>query len=144
MTKVPFKGSSEITQEMLAGLVHFQVAPPIALGPYYKTGELKVVATTSPERLKSYPEIPTLTERGYSLTPYGWLGVCAGAGTPKPIVDLLNQHITSITQSDEYRQFLEKAGNIPAATTPEEFSHVFADTVREAAPYVHEFHMQIE
>ena len=144
MTKVPFKGSSEITQEMLAGRVHFQVAPPIALAPYYKTSELKVVATTSPERLKSFPEIPTLTERGYALTPYGWLGVCAVAGTPTPIIDLLNRHITSITQSDEYRQFLEKAGSIPAATTPEEFGHVLAQTVHDAAPYVREFHMQIE
>jgi tripartite-type tricarboxylate transporter receptor subunit TctC len=144
MTKVPFKGSSEITQEMLAGRVHFQVAPPISLAPYYKTGELKLVATTSPERLKSFPEIPTLSERGFVLTPYGWLGVCASAGTPKPIVDLLNRQITSITQSDEYRQFLEKAGNIPAATTPEEFGRVFAQTVRDAAPYVREFHMQIE
>jgi tripartite-type tricarboxylate transporter receptor subunit TctC len=144
MTKVPFKGSTEITQEMLAGRVHFQVGPPIAIAPYYKTGELKVMATTSPERLKSFPEIPTLTERGYALTPYGWLGVCAGAGTPRPIVDRLNQHITSITESDEYRQFLEKVGNIPAATTPEEFGRVFTQTVREAAPYVREFHMQIE
>jgi tripartite-type tricarboxylate transporter receptor subunit TctC len=144
MTKVPFKGSSEITQEMLAGRIHFQVAPPISVAPYYKTGELKVVATTSPQRLQSFPEIPTLTERGYALTPYGWLGVCAVAGTPKPIVDLLNRQITSITQSDEYRQFLEKAGNIPAATTPEEFGRVFAQTVRDAAPYVREFHMQIE
>jgi tripartite-type tricarboxylate transporter receptor subunit TctC len=54
MTKVPFRGSSEITQEMLAGRVHFQIAPPIALAPYYKTGELKVMATTSPERLKVF------------------------------------------------------------------------------------------
>jgi tripartite-type tricarboxylate transporter receptor subunit TctC len=144
MTKVPFKGSTEITQEMLAGRVHFQVGPSLAIAPYYKTGELKVMATTAPERLKSFPEIPTLTERGYALTPYGWLGVCASAGTPKPIVDLLNQRITSITQSDEYRQFLEKTGSIPAATTPEEFGRVFAQTVREAAPYVREFHMQIE
>jgi tripartite-type tricarboxylate transporter receptor subunit TctC len=144
MTKVPFKGSTEITQEMLAGRVHFQVGPSLAIAPYYKTGELKVVATTSPERLKSFPEIPTLAERGYALSPYGWLGVCAVAGTPKPIVDLLNRHITSITQSDAYRQFLEKTGSIPAATTPEEFGRIFAQTVREAAPYIREFHMQIE
>jgi tripartite-type tricarboxylate transporter receptor subunit TctC len=144
MTKVPFKGSTEITQEMLAGRVHFQVGPSLAIAPYYKTGELKVLATTAPERLKSFPEIPTLTERGYALTPYGWLGVCASADTPRPIVDTLNKHITSITESDEYRQFLEKVGSIPAATTPEEFGHVFRQTVREAAPYIHEFHMQIE
>ena len=144
MTKVPFKGANVITQEQLAGRVHFQVAPPIAVGPFYKSGELKVLATTSPQRLKSFPDVPTLTERGFPLTPFGWLGVCAGAGTPNPIVDLLNRHIVSITQSDEYRDFLEKAGNIPVSTTPEEFGRVLVQTVDEAAPTIREFHMQIE
>ena len=144
MTKVPFKGANEITQEMLAGRIHFQVGPPIAIGPYYKSGQLKVLAATSPQRLQSFPDVPTLTERGFPLTPYGWLGVCAGAGTPKPIVDLLNRHIVSITQSDEYRQFMEKAGNIPVSSTPEEFGRVLVETVNDAAPYIREFHMQIQ
>ena len=144
MTKVPFKGANLITQEQLAGRIHFQVAPPIAVGPFYNSGELKVLATTSPERLKSFPDVPTLTERGFALTPFGWLGVCAGAGTPKPIVDLLNRHIVSITQSDEYREFLEKAGNIPASTSPEEFGRILYKTVEDAEPYIREFHMQIE
>ncbi len=144
MTKVPFKGANVITQEMLAGRIHFQVAPPIAIGPFYRSGELKVLASTSPQRLKSFPDVPTLTERGFPLTPFGWLGVCAGAGTPKAIVDLLNRHIVSITRSDEYRDFLEKAGNIPVSTTPKEFGRVIVQTVEEASPYIREFHMQIE
>ena len=144
MTKVPFKGANEITQDMLAGRVHFQVGPPIAIGPFYQSGKMKVLATTSPQRLESFPNVPTLTELGYPLTPYGWLGVCAKAGTPKPIVDLLNRHLVSIEQSDEYRKFLEKAGNIPVSDTPAEFGKVIADTVNDAAPYVHEFHMQIQ
>lgn len=144
MTKVPFKGANQITQEMLAGRVHFQVGPPIAIGPFYQGGKLKVLATTSPQRLKSFPDVPALTELGYQLTPYGWLGVCAKAGTPKSIVDLLNRHIVSIVQSDEYRQFLEKAGNIPVSDTPEEFGKVIAETADEAAPYIHEFHMQFQ
>lgn len=144
MTKVPFKGANEITQEMLAGRVHFQVGPPIAIGPYYKSGQLKVLATTSPQRLNSFPDVPTLSELGYRLTPYGWLGVCAGAGTPRPIVDLLNRHIASITSSDEYRQFMDKAGNIPVSTTPEDFGRVIVQTVDDAAPTIREFHMQIQ
>jgi hypothetical protein len=47
-------------------------------------------------------------------------------------------------QSNEYRQFLEKAGNIPASDSPEQFGQVIADTVKDAAPYVHEFHMKIQ
>jgi tripartite-type tricarboxylate transporter receptor subunit TctC len=144
MTKVPFKGSNEIAQEMLAGRVHFQVGPPLTVGPYYESGQLKVLATTSPQRLASFPDVPTLTELGYPLTPYGWLGVCAGAGTPQPIIDLLNRHIVSITNSDEYQQFMEKAGNIPVAMTPEQFGQAIAATVDDAAPTIREFHMQIQ
>jgi tripartite-type tricarboxylate transporter receptor subunit TctC len=69
---------------------------------------------------------------------------CAKAGTPKAIVDLLNRHLVSIVQSDEYRQFLDKAGNIAVSDTPEEFGRVIVGTVNDAAPYVREFHMQIE
>ena len=144
MTKVPFKGSNQITQEMLAGRVQFQVGPPIAIGPYYTSHQLKVLATTSPQRLKSFPDVATLSERGFALTPYGWLGVCAGAGTPQPIIALLNRHIVSITRSDEYRQFLEKAGNIPASSTPGEFARVIAKTAEDAAPVIREFHMRIQ
>jgi tripartite-type tricarboxylate transporter receptor subunit TctC len=144
MTKVPFKGANEITQEMLAGRVHFQVGPPIAIGPYYKSGQLNVLATTSPQRLNSFPNVPTLTELGYPLTPYGWLGVCARSGTPTSIIDLLNRHIVSITRSAEYRQFMEKTGNIPVAMMPDEFGRAISTTVDSAAPTIREFHMQIQ
>jgi tripartite-type tricarboxylate transporter receptor subunit TctC len=144
MTKVPFKGSNQIAQEMLAGRIHFQVGPPIAIAPFYKSGELKVLAVTGPERLKSLPEVPTLPEQGVNLTPYGWLGVCAGSGTPKPIIELLNRNIVSIIESDEYQAFMERAGNIPISTTPEEFGRILVDTVNDAAPYIREFKMQIE
>jgi len=46
---VPFKGSAQITEEMLAGRIQFQVGPPIVVKSLYKDGQLKVVAVTSPE-----------------------------------------------------------------------------------------------
>jgi tripartite-type tricarboxylate transporter receptor subunit TctC len=144
MTGVPFKGSNQIAQEMVAGRIHFQVGPPIAITPFYQSHQLKVLAVTSPERLKTLPEVPTLTELGFPLTPYAWLGICAGAGTPKPIIDLLNKNFVSIIESDEYRAFMEKTGNIPVSSTPEEFGRVLVETVDHAAPYIKEFNMQIE
>jgi tripartite-type tricarboxylate transporter receptor subunit TctC len=144
MTGVPFKGSNQIAQEMVAGRIHFQVGPPIAITPFYLSHQLKVLAVTSPERLKTLPEVPSLTELGFPLTPYAWLGICAGSGTPKPIIDLLNKNFVSIIESDEYRAFMEKAGNIPVSSTPEEFGRVLVETVDHAAPYIKEFNMQIE
>jgi tripartite-type tricarboxylate transporter receptor subunit TctC len=144
MIGVPFKGSNQLTEEQLAGRIHFQVAPPISVRPFYQSGELKVIAGTGPERLKDMPNVPTLIERGVDVTAFGWLGICAGAGTPKPIIDVLNRKIVSIVRSDEYQAFMDKSGDIAVATTPEEFGVVLADTVEHAAPYIREFHMQIE
>jgi tripartite-type tricarboxylate transporter receptor subunit TctC len=144
MIGVPFKGSNELTQEQLAGRIHFQVAPPISVRPFYQSGELKVIATTGLERLKDLPEVPTLIERNVDVTTFGWLGVCAGAGTPKPIIDLLNRNIAAIVHSDEYQAFMEKSGDLAVATTPEEFGRVLIETVDHAKPYIQEFHMQIE
>ena len=48
MTKVPFKGANEITQEMLAGRVHFQVGPPIAIGPYYQERPIESAGDNEP------------------------------------------------------------------------------------------------
>ena len=144
MIGVPFKGSAQITQEEIAGRIHFQVGPPLVVAPYYKSGQLKVIAQTAPERLKGFPEVPTLIERGVDVTTFGWLGVCAAAGTPRPIIDVLNRNIGAIVQSDDYRAFTDKSGNIAVATTPEEFGDVLLDTVNHAAPYIREFHMQIE
>ena len=144
MTGVPFKGSNQIAQEMVAGRIHFQVGPPIAITPFYQSHQLKVLAVTSPDRLKTLPEVPSLTELGFPLTPYAWLGICAASGTPKPIIELLNKNFVSIIESDEYRAFMEKAGNIPVSSTPEEFGRVLVETVDHAAPYIKEFKMQIE
>ena len=105
---------------------------------------MKVVAVTSPKRLDDMPEIPTLIERGVNVSTYGWLGVCAGAGTPKPVIDILNRNIVAIVQSDDYRVFMDKVGDIAVANAPEEFGRVLTETVDHAAPYIREFQMQIE
>ena len=61
------------------------------------------------------------------------LGVCAGAGTPQPVVALLNRHIASIVNSPGYRALIEKAGSIPISSTPEELRKVLIDTYEQVA-----------
>jgi hypothetical protein len=47
--------------------------------------------------------VATLREQGIDFVRFGWLGICACAGTPQPIVDLLNRHIATIVAGPEYR-----------------------------------------
>ena len=99
---------------------------------------------TAPERLKNLPDIPTLIENGVDFVRFGWLGVCAGAGTPQPILDLLNRHIVSVIASPEYRDLIEKGGSMPESSTQQQLGQVLAQTVDEVASTIREYGLQQE
>jgi tripartite-type tricarboxylate transporter receptor subunit TctC len=144
MTQVPFRGGAQPVQEIMAGRIHIYLAPPLAILAQYRDKQLKIIAVTSPERLSALPEIPTLTEAGIDFVRSGWLGICAPAGTPAPIIQLLNRDIAPIVRSDDYRTLIETAGSIAASSTPAELTAVMQETVGEVAPIVTEFHLQRE
>ena len=144
MTKVPYKGGADIMTDLMAGRVHFYVSPTLAVLPQYKAGKLRIIAVTSPERLPAAPEIQTLTEKSIPFVRFGWLGICAGAGTPQPIIALLNRHITTIVKTPDYRQLIEKAGSIPVSSTPQELARVLIETHQDTAATIREFGLQLE
>jgi tripartite-type tricarboxylate transporter receptor subunit TctC len=144
MNRVPFRGGSQVVQELVAGRVQFYVSPTLAILPQYQAGQLKILAVSAPQRLKNLSEIPTLTERGVDFVRYGWLGICAGAGTPQPIVDLLQRHVATIVGSGDYRAMIEKAGSIAVSSTADELRQVMGQTLDEVAASIREFGLQQE
>ena len=139
LTGIPYKGGADAMNDVIAGRVQFYASPTLAVLPMHKAGKVKALAVTSPERLAAAPDIPTLAEKGLSFVRFGWLGVCAGAGTPPPVISLLNRRITAIVQSSEYRELIEKAGSIAIASTPEELERVMVETYEQTAHVSQEF-----
>jgi tripartite-type tricarboxylate transporter receptor subunit TctC len=144
MNRVPFRGGAQVVQELVAGRMQFYVSPTLAILPQYQAGQLKILAVSAPQRLKNLPEIPTLTERGVDFVRYGWLGICAGAGTPQPILDLLQRHVATIVGSGDYRAMIEKAGSIAVSSTADELRQVMGQTLDEVAASIREFGLQQE
>ena len=144
MNRIPFRGGPQVVQELVAGRVHFYVSPTLAIMQQYQSKLLKIIAVSSPERLKNAPEIPTLIDRGLNYVRFGWLGICAGAGTPQPIVDLIQRHVATIVASAEYRALIEKAGSLPMSSTPAELRQVITQTLDEVAASIREFGMQVD
>jgi tripartite-type tricarboxylate transporter receptor subunit TctC len=142
MTRIPFRGGSQVIQEIIAGRVQFYVAPTLALMSQYRSKKMKILAVTSPERLKQLPELPTITEKGIHYVRFGWLGICAPAGTPKEVVDLLNREIATVVATPDYRALIENAGSVPISSTPAELRKVMTQTVDEVASTIREFGMQ--
>src|SRR5580658_4643481 len=112
MNRIPFRGGVGVVQELVAGRVDMYPSPTLAVISQYQAKQLKILAVTAPERLKNLPEVPTLKEKGFDFIRFGWLGVCAGAGTPETIISKLNGLIVPIVNSPAFRTLIENAGSI--------------------------------
>src|SRR5690348_8051276 len=131
LTGVPYKGGADVMKDLLPGRVQLYVSPTLAVLSLAQSGKLKLLAVTSPERLSVAPDVPTLTEKGLPFVRFGWLGVCAPAGTPQPVISVLNRQIAAIVQSADYRRMIEKAGSIPLSSTPEELGRILLETYEQ-------------
>jgi len=104
-----------------------------------QSGRVRVLAVTSPTRVPSYPDVPTLAEAGVpGYEAVGWFGVFAPAGTPVPIVRKLRDAIASQISQPATRKTLEAQGAEPVANTPEEFAAVLKTDIARWAKVVKE------
>jgi len=144
MNRIPFRTGSQAMPDLIAGRVSMYVSPTIGVLPQHIDKQLKILATTSPQRLKGMADVPTLKESGIDYVRYGFLGICAAKGTPQPILDVLNRHIVSIVATPDYRDLIEKGGSLPESSTPAELGQVITQTVTDVEATIREFGMQQE
>jgi tripartite-type tricarboxylate transporter receptor subunit TctC len=123
LVHVPYAGPSAAMLDLIAGRLTFTFGTVNVQLPQVKAGKLRALAVTSPVRLESLPEIPTVAESGLPGFEYiGWLGIAAPAGTPGSIIERLQHEIAAILLTDEARQYFASNGREPVASTPAAFA----------------------
>lgn len=118
LVHVPYKGSSLAVADLVAGRVDLLVTGLLQMLPLHRAGKLRILGVGHNQRLKAYPEIPTIAETvpGYYNT--GWWGIAGPAGIPKPIIERLNSIMNKALTSPEVHQRFEKNGLEVATSTP--------------------------
>lgn len=122
MTHVPFKGTSPAIEALLGGQIGFMIDPFSTMGALVKGGKVKALALTADKRSDAAPQLPTVGESGIQgFEASSWQGLLAPAGTPKEIVQKLNDALVKILASNEIKQSFAASGVQPAPSTPAEF-----------------------
>ena len=115
---VPFSGGGPMVQSLLGG--HTPIACS-AIGnamSLIKEGKIKVLAITNKKRVEFAPDLPTLDELGIKGQEAETMtGVFVPAGTPKPIVDLLQKEISTIVNTPDIKARLLELGVVPEGAT---------------------------
>jgi tripartite-type tricarboxylate transporter receptor subunit TctC len=133
MTIIPYKGTAALTTDLLGGHVPvgFNVIAP-AMGSL-QSGGLRAIAVAGPTRTSLFPDVPTVNESGLpgfeAVLHYGLL---APAGTPKEIIERLNEELRTLVASPDVRERIAGDGGDPLPSSPEQYA---ADIDREEAKW---------
>jgi tripartite-type tricarboxylate transporter receptor subunit TctC len=144
LTGVPYKASNDAMVDVIGRRIDIFAGPPIVVGPLLQSNQAVALAVTGNERLATLPNVPTLKEKGTSVVATAWLGLCGGAGVPKPIIEFLSTKIRSIIDSEEYRVLLQKFGSVAVSATPAEVDRINKETAADAAVVAKENNITVE
>ncbi len=120
---VPYKGGGPMLTDLIGGQVQLGFDNLPSSMPHIRSGKVRPIAVTTPERWPDAPEIPTIAEAGvpgYEVA--AWFGILAPAGTPKPVVELLHRSSAEILKEPAFEKRLLELGAKPSGITPEQFS----------------------
>jgi tripartite-type tricarboxylate transporter receptor subunit TctC len=121
---VPFKGTPETVNGLLTGSVQIVYAANVTVNPLIESGKVKALAKLDRRTPASVANVPALADAAGlpNLEDMSvWLGLVAPKGTPKPIIDKLQQKVVQIMQDPAMQQKSERTGAFAFTSTPEDF-----------------------
>lgn len=145
MLHVPYKGSAQLTTDLLGGqvLMSFDTITPVLQN--VKSSKLRALAVTTIKRSSALPDVPTLDESGLKGFNLGtWFGLLAPAGTPADIVTKLNAEVVKIINAPDFRKKLEDIGAQPIGDTPAQMAKLIKDDTERFAKIVKDAKIALE
>lgn len=122
-THVPYKGGALALNDLLGGQVPAMMSGFPEVAPHIKSGKLRALAVSTPDRSAMLPDVPALTELGLADSgSAGWNGIHVPAGTPAEIVNRLHTEVNAILDMPEVRNQLASLGFEVRRTSRQEFA----------------------
>ncbi|NGR06655.1 tripartite tricarboxylate transporter substrate binding protein [bacterium SGD-2] len=120
---VPYKSNPLAITDLLGGQIDMMISDMATGLPQARSGALRALGVTMPERSPLAPEVPTIAEAGVPGYEMGyWFGAYVPAGTPSDIVKRLHELLTGATKQPAAVQFYEQTGTRAVTSTPEELA----------------------
>jgi tripartite-type tricarboxylate transporter receptor subunit TctC len=142
---VPYKGSSGARTDVIGGQVDLMFDAVTTMTEQVRAGKVKALATTGLKRSDVMPDVPTLTEAG--VTGYEatiWLGLMAPTGTPKAVVDKLNEAVSKIASQPDVKATWTKQGAAPMVMNPTVFDKYMREDITKWAGVIKKANIKLD
>jgi len=125
---VPYKSASQAATDVLAGQMNMTFEGTTAMVPLVKSGQLRALAVTAPQRIPELPDIPTMDELGYrGMPPDSWQAIVAPARTPAEVINKINAVVNQGLATPELQDKIKRLGGVPEPRTVQQFADYIAD-----------------
>ena len=121
-THINYNGSAPALTDVIAGRVSLMFDIWHSARRYVESGELKLIASASSERLPGAANVPTIAETYPGVEVIAFNAIVAAGGTPAPIVEKLSADIRAIVASEAFREKTKNLGINAYGNTPAELS----------------------
>lgn len=119
---VPYKGGGPAMADAMAGHIPIGMASVAGGTSLVKSGKLRAIVVSSPERWPSMPDVPTVVESGVpDVVVMSWIGLIGPAKIPRAIVDRLNAELNASLETQEMKDKMFALGVRVAPGPPEAF-----------------------
>ena len=121
---VPFKGTSQMAQELMSGGVDAAFNSFTGIYPYVQAGRVRLLGIAKATRAPNYPDIPAIAETVPGFSSGGWFGFVAPARVPREIINVLNREANAAMKLPEVREKFVTLGLDVWTETPEYFGEL--------------------
>ena len=145
MVHVPYKGVGPLMADLMGNRIQMFFSSASAAVPQIKGGKLKALAVTTPQRMTSLPQVPTVAEVAIPGFSYSlWGGLFAPADTPAAVVQSLNKVVNAILASPDIRARFEADNLSVPRNTPAEFAEYVRNEAAKFEKLVKEANLKAE
>ena len=145
MVHVPYKGVGPLMADLMGNRIQMFFSSASAAVPQIKGGKLKALAVTTPQRMTSLPQVPTVAEVAIPGFSYSlWGGLFAPADTPAAVVQSLNKEVNAFLASPDIRARFEADNLSVPRNTPADFAEYVRNEAAKFEKLVKEANLKAE
>ncbi len=137
MIAVPYKSSPQAMGDLLGGRLAAMAADFASGAGHFSSGAMRPLAVSGKQRSSLYPAVPTMHESGVTdFDLVGWFAAFVPAGTPRPIINVLNAKIVEAVAMPTIRPQTDKMGIEPITSTPDGLADFLRQEIAKWEVYV--------
>ncbi len=141
---VPYKGGGPSVAAVVAGEAQWTMPPSAAVMTLVRSGRLRAIAHTFPQRSPLLGDIPAVAETIPGFKYIAFSGFLAPKGVRKPVLEKIRVTVGKLVNTADLREQFALHGAEPVSGTPEEFRKAVADELIETGKVVKAIGLKVE